>query len=139
MFYFISFNIHDDPNDSVSVICIYICLLPVWVVVVVQSVSITTKVVNLNSAHGEVYSIQHYVLMFVSDLPQVGGFPRFPPPITMTANNWNIVEVALNTINITPFFFRYCITTHTTISLRYIICNVHTNTSVRSFDAKRIF
>ena len=85
MFYFISFNIHDDPNDSVSVICIYICLLPVWVVVVVQSVPITTKVVNLNSAHGEVYSIQHYVLMFVSDLLQVGGFLRVPPPITMTA------------------------------------------------------
>ena len=82
MFYFISFSIHDDPNDSVSVICIYICLLPVWVVVVVKSVP---KVVNLNSAHGEVYSIQHYVLMFVSDLPQVGGFLRVPPPITMTA------------------------------------------------------
>jgi hypothetical protein len=85
MFYFISLYIHDDPNDSVSVICIYICLLPVWVVVVVQSVPITTKVVNLNSAHGEVYSIQHYVLMFVSDLRQVGGFLRFPPPITMNA------------------------------------------------------
>ena len=85
MFYFISFNIHDVPYDSVSVICIYICLLPVWVVVVVQSVPITTNVLNLNSAHGEVYSIQHYVLMFVSDLRQVGGFLRFPPSITMTA------------------------------------------------------
>jgi hypothetical protein len=85
MFYFISINIHDDPNDSVSVICIYICLPPVWVVVDEQSVPITTKVVNLNSDHGEVYSIQHYVLMFVSDLPQVGGFLRVPPPITMTA------------------------------------------------------
>jgi hypothetical protein len=26
--------------------------------------------------HGEVYSIQHYVIKFVSDLRQVGGFPR---------------------------------------------------------------
>ena len=85
MFYFISFNIHDDPNDSVSVICIYICLLLVWVVVVVQSVPITTKVVNFNSAHGEVYSIKNYVLMFVSDLRQVGGFLRVTPSITMTA------------------------------------------------------
>jgi hypothetical protein len=35
--------------------------------------------------HGEVYSIQHYVIKFVSDLRQVsGGFLRvlrFPPPI----------------------------------------------------------
>ena len=85
MFYFISFSIHDDPNDSVSVICIYICLLPVWVVVVVQSVPITTTVMNLNSAHGEVHSIKNYVLMFVSDLRQVGGFLRFLPSITMTA------------------------------------------------------
>ena len=27
-----------------------------------------------NSAHTEVYSIQHYVIKFVSDLRQVGGF-----------------------------------------------------------------
>jgi hypothetical protein len=33
---------------------------------------------------GEVYSIQHYVIKFVSELQQVGGFLRvllFPPPI----------------------------------------------------------
>jgi hypothetical protein len=39
-----------------------------------QSVSITTKVVNWNAAHGEVYSIQHYVIKLVSDLQQVSGF-----------------------------------------------------------------
>jgi len=33
-----------------------------------QSVPITTKVVSSNPAHGEVYSIQHYVIEFVSDL-----------------------------------------------------------------------
>jgi hypothetical protein len=55
-----------------------------------QSVPITTKVVNSNPGHGEVYSI-HYVIKFVSDLPQVGGFPQvqnvlqFPPPIKLTA------------------------------------------------------
>jgi hypothetical protein len=37
-----------------------------------QSVTITTKVVRSNPAHGEVYSIQHYVIKFVSDLLQVG-------------------------------------------------------------------
>jgi hypothetical protein len=44
-----------------------------WVMVQlpVQSVSITTKVVSSNPVHGEVYSIQHYVLQFVSELLQV--------------------------------------------------------------------
>jgi hypothetical protein len=37
---------------------------------------------------GEVYSIQHYVIRFVSDSRQVGGFLRtlrFHPPIKLTA------------------------------------------------------
>ena len=37
---------------------------------------------------GEVYSIQHYVIKFVSDLRQVGGFlrvHRFPLTINLTA------------------------------------------------------
>jgi len=38
-----------------------------------QSVPITTKFVSLNPSHGEVYSIQHYVIKFVCDLRQVGG------------------------------------------------------------------
>ena len=33
-----------------------------------QSVHITTKVVSSNLARGEVYSIQHYVIIFASDL-----------------------------------------------------------------------
>ena len=33
-----------------------------------QSIPITTKVVSLNPTHGDVYSIQHYVKKFVSDL-----------------------------------------------------------------------
>ena len=40
----------------------------------VQSVPITTQVVSSNLIHGEVYLIQHYVIKFVSDLRQVGGF-----------------------------------------------------------------
>ena len=54
----------------------------------VQSVPITTKVVSSNPVHDEVYSIQHYVIKFVSDLRQVGGFLQvllFPPPIKLTA------------------------------------------------------
>jgi hypothetical protein len=37
---------------------------------------IKVKVVSSNPAHSEVYSIQHYVIKFVSDLRQVGGFLR---------------------------------------------------------------
>jgi hypothetical protein len=54
----------------------------------VQSVPIITKVVSLNPAQGEMYSIQHYVIKFVSDLRQIGGFIqvfRFHPLIKLTA------------------------------------------------------
>ena len=57
-------------------------------------------VVSSNSAHGEVYSIQHYIIKFVSELQQVGGFLRvlrfFFSPVKLTAAscqyNWIIVE-----------------------------------------------
>ena len=49
-----------------------------------------------NPIHGEVYSIQHYVIKFVSDLWQVCGFLRvhwLPSPINWPPRyNWNIVE-----------------------------------------------
>ena len=41
-------------------------------------------VMSSNPVHGDVYSIQHYLVKFVSDLRQVGGFLRFPPPIKLT-------------------------------------------------------
>jgi hypothetical protein len=41
-----------------------------------KSVPITTKVVSSNPANGDVYSIQHYVMKFISDLRQVGCFIR---------------------------------------------------------------
>ena len=53
-----------------------------------SSVPIATNVVSSNPAHGEVYSMQHYVKRFVIDLWQVCGFLqvlRFPPPIKLTA------------------------------------------------------
>jgi hypothetical protein len=49
-----------------------------------QSVPITTKEFEFRS--GEVYSLQPYVIKFVSDLRRVGGFLRvlwFPPPIKL--------------------------------------------------------
>ena len=40
---------------------------------------------EFESSSGEVYSIKHYVIEFVSDLRHVGGFLRFPPPIKLTS------------------------------------------------------
>ena len=46
-----------------------------------QSVPITTNVVSSNHSQ----AVQQYVINFVSDLRQVGGFLRFLPPIKQTA------------------------------------------------------
>jgi hypothetical protein len=53
-----------------------------------QLVLITTKIMSSNPVHGEVYSIQQYVIKFVSDLQQISVFHRvlqFPPLIKLTA------------------------------------------------------
>jgi hypothetical protein len=84
-----------------------------------------------NLSHNVVSSIQHYVINFVSDLRQVGGFLCFPPSITRdttlcdkfcqwlatgrwfsllsSINNTDrhdtteiVLKVALNTINLNP-------------------------------------
>ena len=73
-----------------------------------QSVPITTKVVSSNPVHGEVYSIQHYVIKFVSDLRQVSGFtPDTPVSSTNKSYLHDITEillkVVLNTINLNLF------------------------------------
>ena len=65
-----------------------------------------TKVVNSNPVHGEVYSIQYYVIQFVSIVRQASGFVRvlkFPLPIKLTTNDITeiVLKVALNTINLT--------------------------------------
>jgi hypothetical protein len=44
------------------------------VVLPMQSVPITSNLVSSNPVHGEVYSIQHYVIKFVIDLRQFGDF-----------------------------------------------------------------
>jgi hypothetical protein len=57
-----------------------------------------------NPVHGEVYSIQHYVIKFVSDSPQAEGFtPGTPGSSTNKTDRHDIAEillkVALNTID----------------------------------------
>jgi len=69
-------------------------------------VPITTKVVSSNPIHGNVYSIQHYVIKFLSDLRQVGGFS--PVSSTNKPDRHDITEIllklALNTINQTKLY-----------------------------------
>ena len=67
---------------------------------------ITTKALSSNLVHGEVYSIQHYVIKFVSELRQAGGFLRvlrYPVSSTNKGDRHDITEillkVLLNTIN----------------------------------------
>jgi hypothetical protein len=50
----------------------------------VRSVTFTTIVVSSNPTHGEVYSIQHYVIKFVSDLRQVADFSPGTNKMTAT-------------------------------------------------------
>ena len=67
-----------------------------------QSVPITTKASN--PVHGEVYSIQHYVIKFVSYIATGRWFSPGTP--VSSTNKYDITEillkVALNTITIAP-------------------------------------
>ena len=59
-----------------------------------------------NALHNHL--IQHYVIKFISDLRQVGGFLQvlwFPPPISLTTMII-LLKVALNTINQTKPLYR---------------------------------
>ena len=42
---------------------------------------------EFESGSGSGWCVQHYVITYVSDLQQFGGFLRFPPP---SQHNWNI-------------------------------------------------
>ena len=90
----------------------------------VQLVPIT-KIVSLNHVLGEVYSIQHYVIKFLSDLRQVGGFLwvlRYHP--LSKANRHDITEillkVVLNTINQTKLI-NNCSKCRISFLLNYIV------------------
>jgi len=73
--------------------------------VVKVTVPITTNVVSSNPAHGEVYSMQHYVIIFVSDLHR-----WFSPGTSVFSTNKTdrhviteiLLKVALNAINHQP-------------------------------------
>jgi hypothetical protein len=72
-----------------------------------QTVPITTNVVSSNPAHGEVYSILHFVMKFVIDLRQVGRWSSLGTPVSFTNKTDHneitemLLKVALNAILIT--------------------------------------
>jgi len=63
----------------------------------IQSVPITTEVVSSIPANGDVCSIQHYVIKFVSDLRQVGVLvsPGTPAYSTNKTGRHDISEILL--------------------------------------------
>jgi hypothetical protein len=65
---------------------------------------ITTKVVWSNLVHGEMYSIQHYVIKYAKDLRQVGYFERDTPVSSANKTDRHdiaeiLLKVALNNIH----------------------------------------
>ena len=64
----------------------------------------TTNFVGINAVHSEVYSIQHYVIKFISDLRQVGGFLQVLFSSTNKSDRHDIIgillKVVLNTITL---------------------------------------
>jgi hypothetical protein len=70
-----------------------------------------TKVVSSNPFHGKVYSIQHYMIKFVSDLQQVGGFLQALWHSSINKTDCHdiieiLLNVALNTITLLPLSLR---------------------------------
>ena len=69
-----------------------------------QCLSLLTLRVRTRSC--EVYSIQQYVIKFVGDLRQIGGFLRvlmFPPPKKTDDIAEILLKVASNTITLNPY------------------------------------
>ena len=59
----------------------------------------TNDVVGSNPVHGEVYSIQQYVIKLVSDLQQVASFPPGTPvSSTNKTNCHDITEILLKVV-----------------------------------------
>ena len=73
-----------------------------------QSLHITTKVVSSNPAHSEVYSIQHYVIKFISNLQQVWFSPGSADSSSNKTDRHDItnilLKVTLKTITLWPYW-----------------------------------
>ena len=77
---------------------IIVAVVIVWYLDLQLPVQLVPSVMSSNPVYGEVYSIQQYVIQFVSNFRQVGGFLlvlRFSPPI-----QHNIFSISSNTLYI---------------------------------------
>ena len=94
-----------------AVVVVIVCYLDLQLSM--QSVPITTKVVSLNPSHGEVYSIQHYVITFHLSVTcgrsvvfswysgfhyQYNWQPQY---------SWNIIESGVKHHNPNPLYVSY--------------------------------
>jgi hypothetical protein len=122
-----------------------------WGVVVVvivwlldlQVLSITFKVVSSNPAHGEVYSIQLYVIKFVSHLWKFSsGTPVSSINKTDRHDTTEILlKVALNTITLIRTlraneFLQYCCLINLLLSLIIILYLFHSKNLYKTFCFK---
>ena len=83
--------------------------------------SITNNLVSSNPDHGEMYLIQHYVIKFVSDLPQASGFLlvfRFHPLLKADCHDITeiLLKLAVSAINLT-----YCLSVANNFLLHRIV------------------
>ena len=60
-----------------------------------QSVPITTKVESFNPVHGEVYSIQHYVIVCQGLAAGMSFSPGTPVSLTNETDRHNTAEILL--------------------------------------------
>jgi hypothetical protein len=71
----------------------------------VYNILFSTKILSLNPAYGEVFSIQHYVIKFVCDLLAAGRLFSRRTPVSSTNKTDRrdkteiLLKVVLNTIN----------------------------------------
>ena len=87
-----------------------------------QSVPINTKVVSSNPIHGEVYSTQHYVIKFVSDLGEV-WFSQVSSTNKTDCHNITeiLLKVELNTINQTNLLMYDDENEHKVTTIAYMV------------------
>ena len=88
---FYSNNVKARFVSNISDECVLNMIVIVWQLDIqlhMRLAPITNNVVSSNHAHGEAYSIQHYVIKLVSGLLRV---LLFSPQIKLI-NRWNIVE-----------------------------------------------
>jgi hypothetical protein len=100
----LTFNLHTMYSATIVDLIIVACSFNCWGSSCSSSYGswIDDYLCNLSNHHyrcefesrsGEVYSMQHYVIKFVSGFRQVCGFLRFLQPIKLKRrHSWNIVE-----------------------------------------------